>query len=106
MNVKNSFAAFAFSVCSLAFYGQKQLNYQLDELLIEHRKISNQSKSQRTIIFNDSLINQRVGTFTDFLQKNTNIYFKEEGYGMTSSPSFRRSEERRVGKESRSRCES
>lgn len=89
MNVKNSFAAFAFSVCSLAFYGQEQLNYQLDELLIEHRKISNQSKSQRTIIFNDSLINQRVGTFTDFLQKNTNVYFKEEGYGMTSSPSFR-----------------
>lgn len=89
MNVKNYFAALAFLLSTLSSYSQENISYELDELIIEHQKISNQSKSQRTIIFNDSIINQSVGTFTDFLQKNTNIYFKEEGYGMVSSPSFR-----------------
>lgn len=68
---------------------QDQPSVELDELIIEKTKISNQSKSQRQIILNDSVINNATGTFTDFLQKNTTMYFKENGYGMVSSPSFR-----------------
>src|SRR5690606_6248406 len=48
-----------------------------------------QSKSQHHFVLSDSLIDNANGSFTDFLQKNTTIYFKENGYGMVSSPSFR-----------------
>lgn len=65
------------------------LSNQLDELVIERYKISLQSKSQHNSVLNDSLITNTTGTFTDFLQKHTPIYFKENGYGMVSSPSFR-----------------
>ena len=68
---------------------QDQFSEQLEELVIEKNKISNQSKSQHNIVLNDSLITNASGTFTDFLQKNTTIYFKENGYGMVSSPAFR-----------------
>ena len=68
---------------------QDPFSTQLDELIIEKSRITNRSKSQNTIILNDSLIENATGTFTDFLQKNTPIYFKENGYGMVSSPAFR-----------------
>ncbi|HUH25795.1 MAG TPA: TonB-dependent receptor, partial [Flavobacterium sp.] len=83
------YSSFLFSFLSVALYAQENPTTFLDELIIEHQKISNQSKSQRTITLNDSLIVESTGTFTDFLQKNTSIYFKENGYGMVSSPSFR-----------------
>ncbi len=83
------FSSFTFIFLSAAVFAQDNPATLLDELVIEHQKISNQSKSQRTIVLNDSLTNESVGTFTDFLQKNSSIYFKENGYGMVSSPSFR-----------------
>jgi len=68
---------------------QDLFSTQLDELIIEKSRITTRSKSQNTIVLNDSLIENTTGTFTDFLQKNTPIYFKENGYGMVSSPAFR-----------------
>lgn len=68
---------------------QDPFSTQLDELIIEKSRITTRSKSQNTIVLNDSLIENTTGTFTDFLQKNTTIYFKENGYGMVSSPAFR-----------------
>lgn len=82
-------------ICSLVLFSicksvaQDQFSVQLDELIIEKNKISNQSKSQHHFVLSDSLIDNANGSFTDFLQKNTTIYFKENGYGMVSSPSFR-----------------
>ena len=78
-----------FSTFSYIAYSQSNSSIELDELIIEKTKISNQSKSQNSIVLNDSLVENSVGTFTDFLQKNTTLYFKENGYGMVSSPSFR-----------------
>ncbi len=78
-----------FSTFSYIAYSQSNSSIELDELIIEKTKISTQSKSQNTHVLNDSLIENSLGTFTDFLQKNTTIYFKENGYGMVSSPSFR-----------------
>jgi len=78
-----------FSTFSYIAYSQSNSSIELEELIIEKSKISNQSKSQNSIVLNDSLVENSVGTFTDFLQKNTTLYFKENGYGMVSSPSFR-----------------
>lgn len=78
-----------FSTFSYFAYSQSNSSIELEELIIEKSKISNQSKSQNSIVLNDSLVENSVGTFTDFLQKNTTLYFKENGYGMVSSPSFR-----------------
>lgn len=89
MNTGKTIISFTFSLLALALFGQENAPTQLDELIIEQQKISNQSKSQRTIVLNDSLMERNVGTFTELLQKNTFIYFKENGYGMVSSPSFR-----------------
>ena len=78
-----------FSTFSYIAHSQSNSSIELEELIIEKSKISNQSKSQNSIVLNDSLVENSVGTFTDFLQKNTTIYFKENGYGMVSSSSFR-----------------
>jgi len=40
-------------------------------------------------IISDSLLSRSSGTFTDMLESNSLIYFKENGLGMVSSPSFR-----------------
>lgn len=82
------YSLFLFGFCYVA-HSQSNQSIELDELIIEKSKISNQSKSQNTLVLNDSLIENSTGTFTDFLQKNTTIYFKENGYGMVSSPAFR-----------------
>ena len=83
------YSFFTFTLFSFGIHAQTGVSTQLDELVIEQKKISDQSKSQRTIVLNDSLIKNSLGTLTDFLQKNTTLYFKENGYGMVSSPSFR-----------------
>ena len=83
-----AFLFFSFST-HFVFSQDKALTFELEELIIEQQRVSNRSKSQRVVTFNDSILNQTSGTFTDFLQKNTTIYFKENGAGMVSSPSFR-----------------
>jgi len=77
------------TTCHLFVFSQTGDTTQLEELIIESYKISSQSKSQNTFVLNDSILQNNVGTFTELLQKNTTIYFKENGYGMVSSPSFR-----------------
>lgn len=86
---KAVFYSIFFSFFGYIAHSQSNYSIELEELIIEKNKISNQSKSQHAIVLNDSLVENNVGTFTDFLQKNTTLYFKENGYGMVSSPTFR-----------------
>lgn len=86
---KAVFYSIFFSFFGFIAHSQSNYSIELEELIIEKNKISNQSKSQHAIVLNDSLVENSVGTFTDFLQKNTTLYFKENGYGMVSSPTFR-----------------
>lgn len=86
---KAVFYSIFFSFFGYIAHSQSNFSIELEELIIEKNKISNQSKSQHAIVLNDSLVENSVGTFTDFLQKNTTLYFKENGYGMVSSPAFR-----------------
>lgn len=50
------------------------------------RKFSN---SQRVLLLNDSTITKNQASLTSLLNFNSTIYFKENGLGMVSSPSFR-----------------
>lgn len=48
-----------------------------------------QNKTQYIQNLNDSVIAKNAPLLTEFLNYKTPIYFREQGYGMTSSPSFR-----------------
>ncbi len=61
----------------------------LDEVVIADSTLRQFSKSQSILSISDSTITTNRPSLTDLLQFNTPIYFKENGYGMVSSPSFR-----------------
>ena len=61
----------------------------LDEVLLSDVKLKRFAKGYKVTVLNDSLLHKNKASFTDLLRFNTNIYFKENGYGMVSSPSFR-----------------
>ena len=61
----------------------------LDEVVLSDVKLKRFAKGYKVTVLNDSLLHKNKASFTDLLRFNTNIYFKENGYGMVSSPSFR-----------------
>lgn len=61
----------------------------LDEVVIVDDKFESYNKSQVIYRISDSILKRQSGSLTDLLNFQTPIYFKENGYGMVSSPSFR-----------------
>ena len=61
----------------------------LDEVEISDRKLKDYSDSQNVQKLNDSIIRKNQPSLTNLLNFSTGIYFKENGLGMVSSPSFR-----------------
>ncbi|WP_188620405.1 TonB-dependent receptor plug domain-containing protein [Flavobacterium suaedae] len=62
---------------------------QLKEVVISDTQLKDFSKSQQVWQLNDSIINRSPSSLGALLNYNTVIYFKENGLGMVSSPSFR-----------------
>ncbi|MBU2929355.1 TonB-dependent receptor plug domain-containing protein [Winogradskyella psychrotolerans] len=62
---------------------------RLDEVVLSDIKLKDFANGYKVTVLNDSLLKKNNASFTDLLRFNTNIYFKENGYGMVSSPSFR-----------------
>lgn len=62
---------------------------ELEESFLSDQKIFRNSQTQNVISFSDSIFNQNQPSLTNLLNFNTPIYFKENGAGMVSSPSFR-----------------
>ncbi|MES2484749.1 MAG: TonB-dependent receptor [Bacteroidota bacterium] len=62
---------------------------QIEEVLVTDIQLHNFSNSQSVQKLNDSVIGRNATSLTSLLQYNTVIYFKENGLGMVSSPSFR-----------------
>ena len=62
---------------------------QLKEVLISDTQLRDFSSTQSVQKLNDSVINTNASSLTSLLNYNTVIYFKENGLGMVSSPSFR-----------------
>ncbi|MGJ5643330.1 TonB-dependent receptor [Formosa sp. S-31] len=75
---------------TLNFHAQTEPVETLDEVLITaDTQLKTFSESQSVLILSDSIININQPSLTSLLQYNTPIYFKENGLGMVSSPSFR-----------------
>lgn len=69
-------------------------NAQTDTLLLQTANLSDAyflkfSETQPKQILNDSILQKNSVSLTDLLNYNSVVYFKENGAGMVSSPSFR-----------------
>ena len=62
---------------------------QLDEVIISDTQLEDFSNTQSIQRLNDSVIRTNAPSLTALLQYNSVVYFKENGLGMVSSPSFR-----------------
>ncbi|ALM48360.1 TonB-dependent receptor [Flavobacterium psychrophilum] len=61
----------------------------LKEVIVSDTQLRDYSASQSVLKLNDSIINKNASSLTSLLNYNSVIYFKENGLGMVSSPSFR-----------------
>lgn len=61
----------------------------LDEVVLSDVKLKSLRVSHKLTTLTDSILNQQPTNTTNLFAFNSNIYFKENGFGMVSSPSFR-----------------
>lgn len=61
----------------------------LDEIVLSDSKLINYASGVKQSVLNDSVLKNNSKSLTSLLAFNSNLYFKENGYGMVSSPSFR-----------------
>ncbi|MGK4567435.1 TonB-dependent receptor plug domain-containing protein [Flavobacterium sp. 3HN19-14] len=67
----------------------QQIPVGLDEVVISDTQLKNFSNSQSVLKLSDSIIKKNQPSLTALLNYNSVVYFKENGLGMVSSPSFR-----------------
>ncbi|MBM1107579.1 TonB-dependent receptor [Aurantibacter crassamenti] len=68
---------------------QKTPIWELDEVVISDTRVKRYAEGHKVSILTDSTIQRNASSLTGLLSFNSNIYFKENGYGMVSSPAFR-----------------
>ena len=68
---------------------QQDSIFKLDEVVISDLQLKKFSNSQSVLKLPDSIISKNRTSLTNLLNYNSVIYFKENGLGMVSSPSFR-----------------
>ncbi|APX99841.1 TonB-dependent receptor plug domain-containing protein [Lacinutrix venerupis] len=78
-------------ICSLSCLAQTKLDsiQNLDEVILSDSKLKTFTNTQSVLKITDSVIKKQNALLTHLLNSNTPIYFKENGYGMVSSASFR-----------------
>jgi iron complex outermembrane receptor protein len=90
MNVKRFLIFFIIIAIASNSYSQKDsVVVNLDAFSLSISKVKNFSKGYSTILISDNLVTRNIRSLTDILKFNSFIYFKENGLGMVSSPSFR-----------------
>lgn len=70
-------------------HGQSDGTIVLDEVILSDAKLLHFSKGTKISVVSDSILQRSGASLTDVLRNNSSIYFKENGYGMVSSASFR-----------------
>lgn len=88
MTFKKLFLVAIFFVCQFALAQNDSIHY-LKTVEISDLQLKNFSDSQSVQQLSDSIIKKNQASLTSLLNYNTVIYFKENGLGMVSSPSFR-----------------
>lgn len=74
-------------LCHIAVAQQDTIT--LKEVIISDAQLRDYSTTQSVLQLNDSVINKNASSLTSLLNYNSVVYFKENGLGMVSSPSFR-----------------
>ncbi|RMA64628.1 TonB-dependent receptor plug domain-containing protein [Ulvibacter antarcticus] len=75
-------------LCATPVYAQLDSLQQLETVVLTDVRLTTFSDGYKLQAVSDSIISKN-NSLTDLLRDNTSIYFKENGYGMVSSPSFR-----------------
>lgn len=70
-------------------FGQRDSVIVLQEVVLSDSKLQQFADGIKVRLLNDTVIQRNKGMLTDNLQFSTPIYFKQNGYGMVSSASFR-----------------
>lgn len=76
-------------LCTTLSFAQLDSIQKLDEVFVVDRQIHRFSTGQLLFTISSSTLQDSPGTLTDVLQQNSPIFFKQNGYGMVSSSSFR-----------------
>lgn len=63
--------------------------WELEEVVVSDTRPKRYAEGHKTEVLTDSIIRLNGTFLTSLLANNSNIYFKENGFGMVSSPSFR-----------------
>ena len=79
---------FALIVCAFNWAQQDSI-FRLREVVLTDTQLKNFSTNQNVTQLTDSIIQKNQASLTSLLRYNSVIYFKENGNGMVSSPSFR-----------------
>ncbi len=80
---------FVIFLCTASAYAQLDSIQQLPEVMLTDSKIVYFSNGFKLEKLTDSLVERNATSLTETLRYNTSIYFRENGFGMVSSPSFR-----------------
>lgn len=88
MTLKNRFL-FCFILICQCILAQDNNGINLEEVIISDTQLRNFSNSQLVLSLKDSIIKKNQPSLTSVLNYNSFIYFKESGFGMVASPSFR-----------------
>ncbi|RYJ40508.1 TonB-dependent receptor plug domain-containing protein [Flavobacterium beibuense] len=88
MTLKKIILVFTVLLCQY-IWAQQDTIVQLKEVVISDTQLKNFTNTQSILTLNDSVININQSSLTSLLNYNTTVYFKENGLGMVSSPSFR-----------------
>jgi vitamin B12 transporter len=90
MNVKRIFIFVLLIFIVGNLYSQKDsIVYNLKAFSLSISKVKEFSKGYSSLLISDKLVGRNISSLTDVLKYNSFIYFKENGLGMVSSPSFR-----------------
>ncbi len=87
MTVRNYFLLLLLLLCQ-SILGQND-TIVLQEVVISDAFLQKYSTTKTVTNLNDSIIRKSASSLTSLLNFNSPIYFKENGLGMVSSPSFR-----------------
>ncbi len=74
---------------AIVVHAQNDSTIVLEEVVLSDVKLYRFSNGVKTKTLTDSILVKNNVSLTDVLRYNTTVYFKENGYGMVSSPSFR-----------------
>ncbi|MCV9934206.1 TonB-dependent receptor [Flavobacterium sp. LS1R47] len=88
MTLQKFYICLSLLVCQFIL-AQNDSITKLKEVVVSDTNLKKFSDSQSIQVLNDSIINRNQASLTSLLNYNTVIYFKENGLGMTSAPSFR-----------------